>query len=78
MTSFDAGRSVAVLLTMLLPMLGDADAAQADAAPFDLPGPTLIANVERDQSSLPVDEVPTLATGDNPNISTAFTDWSAG
>ncbi|WP_420142098.1 hypothetical protein [Sphingomonas sp.] len=56
------GRRVAVAL--LLGSLAAVPGMTADPAPFDLPGPDLAISVTRDGRTLPIGEVPGLATGD--------------
>ena len=53
--------------------LANAIAAHADpAAPFDLVGPTLDVKVTRGSQTLPISEVPNLATGDHLAIEADF------
>jgi len=56
--------SPASLLLLAAVALAAAFAAQADPAPFDLAGPTLEVKVTRGARTLPVSEVPNLASGD--------------
>jgi len=46
--------------------------AHADPAPFDLAGPTLDVKVTRGSQTLPISEVPNLATGDQLSIKADF------
>jgi hypothetical protein len=46
-------------------LLGAAMAAAADPAPFDLAGPNIEVTITRGKSTLPIAEVPNLASGDH-------------
>jgi len=52
--------------------LANAIAAHADPAPFDLAGPTLDVKVTRGAQTLPISQVPNLATGDRLAIKADF------
>jgi hypothetical protein len=52
--------------------LANAIAAHADPAPFDLAGPTLDVKVTRGSQTLPISQVPNLATGDRIAIKADF------
>lgn len=52
--------------------LANAIAAHADPAPFDLAGPTLDVKVTRGTQTLPISQVPNLATGDRLAIKADF------
>ncbi len=52
-----------LIAALLVPM-----AAQADPAPFDLTGPTLRVGVTHGTTTLPIAQVPKLATGDRVSI----------
>lgn len=60
-------RAPFTIVAALLAVLGAA-AAHADPAPFDLAGPSLQVNVSRGGQTLPISEVPNLATGDQLSI----------
>ena len=51
---------ILALTTAMVPVV----AAAADPAPFDLPGPELSVTVTRAGRTLPIGQVPALATGD--------------
>jgi hypothetical protein len=60
-----------VLATTAL-ALANAISAHADPAPFDLAGPTLDVQVTRGSQTLPISQVPNLATGDHLAIKADF------
>jgi hypothetical protein len=60
-------RASATAVVTLLALLGAA-ATHADPAPFDLAGPNLQVKVSRGGQTLPISEVPNLATGDRLSI----------
>src|SRR5580700_3545688 len=56
------------LPNVLLVMLSLASVVRADPAPFDLAGPTVDVTVSRGSATLPISEVPNLASGDRLQI----------
>ena len=52
--------------------LANAMSALADPAPFDLAGPNLDVKVTRGAQTLPISQVPNLATGDHLSIKADF------
>ena len=61
-------RRLALLTTCLALPLAASPAAWADAAPFDLSGPTLQVTVTHGAVTLPISQVPNLAPGDQLEI----------
>lgn len=60
---------LARLAALMLPLMAMSPPAHAaDPAPFDLPGPNLRINVTRGKTTLPIAQVPSLATGDELSI----------
>ncbi|HJT40066.1 MAG TPA: hypothetical protein VJ762_07025, partial [Sphingobium sp.] len=56
--------SVRLSLVALAACLSSAGTRAAEPAPFDLPGPDLSVSVTRGGRTLPIGQVPALATGD--------------
>ncbi len=60
-------------LLLLSWLAGGSNGVRAEVASFDLAGPTLVVTVGRGQSSLPIDQVPSLAPGDSLSLRAEFT-----
>jgi hypothetical protein len=69
-----AGRPTRAVLALALAAFSTPPLGAADPAPFDLPGPDLRIKVTRGSKTLPIGEVPGLATGDTLTIAADLPD----